>query len=832
MIQRRFTDSGISGEIRRTFLLRQQQDYLLRTFAVRMTRSSRHPSFYSLFAKLISIIPFFHKFESKTVGMKKRNSKRRQQTPANSSTKPSIEFSVVAMPEGDHDKFKAAVLEAAKRSVTEFPQTLELVKEQFRLSDPLGIMASFATYGLMRGVIGNSVDHNLTPNNIQQYHAELLQAVLLTIPFEEWGTKPLVPNTMQTVFDTVPKLSDTFLHQRILAAQKITDEQENTISFLLERIRFNTQAVRNWGYLTDVKKLSSELYGPLDARFKAQCGFGISDLVQVTEALVAEFERRANEHFNTLQKVGRGENTRQMVNLYYRYVPDLVGTPEEFIAAMPADITQRGLLSRLKAHLNLRLSRCSLFKADEIAAQAGQAPELVETVLRKISLTPGQLVDVRPEHLFLSNPVWTAPGIDLGERFLFAMPQVAFSHIHPLVTRLGAVVGLEGELDRARSRFLEAKVCEALTIALPGATISTNLKWKLGQQQFETDCLAIIDRIVIIAEVKSNRLTPEGLRGAPSRVKRHIQELVLDPSIQSRRLEKLITDAKGGDEAAGNIVRDLGIDFLEVDRVIRVSVTLDDLSALHSAEAEFKKIGWIPDDHWLAPTISIADLMCIIDILDSPVHFLHYLNERAFIQKDISITGDEMDFLGLYLETGFNLSALEARSQDFLATGLSSQVDQYYDSRDAGVKQAKPKIKSRPLFRDIIARLSQKRPEGWTIAGLHLLNSGDYFEQQKMERSLAKLRRMVQKGHRNPEHVNSLQIQPLKSRKAQLVFYLYPEVLRANHKAAMERLAVEALQHSQSQECCVFGKCIDNWREPYEAVCVLRRNGDSTVPAD
>ena len=65
-MQRRLTDPSLSGEIRRTFLLRQQPDCLLRMFATRMTLSTRYLSFCSLFVKLISIISFFHKFESKT----------------------------------------------------------------------------------------------------------------------------------------------------------------------------------------------------------------------------------------------------------------------------------------------------------------------------------------------------------------------------------------------------------------------------------------------------------------------------------------------------------------------------------------------------------------------------------------------------------------------------------------------------------------------------------------------------------------------------------------------------------------------------------------------
>ena len=527
----------------------------------------------------------------KIADMPKRNRKRRRQASSIRSTKPSIEFSAVNMPEDNRDKFKAAMLQVATHSVTEFPETIEVVKDQFRSSDPIEIMTSFATYGLMRAVIGDTIGHTFIANEIQQHHAELLQAILLMVPFEEWGTKPVLPDVMQTIFDTVPQLSNTFLHQRVLAADKVQDQHEKAGLFLLERIRFHTQAVRNWGYFSDVKQLSTELYEPLDSRFRTQCGFGISELVKVTASLVTECERRASEHFVVLQEVLAGRNAEQIVRLYYRHVTDLAGTPEQFIAMMPADTTREGVLSRLMTHLGYRLAVSSLFRPDEISALTGQTPELVETVLRAISLAPGELVDAKPEYLFLSNPVWTAPGIDLGDRFFVPIPQLVFSHIHPLVARIGSGACLERELEDVRSHFLEGKVCQALEHALPGATISSNAKWLLEDRQFESDCIAIIDRTVVVAEAKSNHLTPAGLRGAPDRLKRHVQELILDPSIQSARLEKLIADAKSGDVNAVEATRGLGLDVSKVDRVIRLSVTLDDLSALHSAETEFKKAG-------------------------------------------------------------------------------------------------------------------------------------------------------------------------------------------------------------------------------------------------
>ena len=176
---------------------------------------------------------------------------------------------------------------------------------------------------------------------------------------------------------------------------------------------------------------------------------------------------------------------------------------------------------------------------------------------------------------------------------------------------------------------------------------------------------------MVIAEAKSHRLTPEGMRGAPDRMKRHIQDLVLDPSIQSSRLEQLIVAAQTGDETARVMVQGFGIDPSKIDRVIRLSVTLEDLSVLCTAEGKFKQIGWVPDDHDLAPTISITDFICLVDILDNPIPLLHYLSERMFLQKSFGLFGDEMDFLGLYLETSFNPAPSKSIHDNSWATGLS-----------------------------------------------------------------------------------------------------------------------------------------------------------------
>lgn len=644
---------------------------------------------------------------------------------------------------------------------------------------------------------------------------------MLSIPREEWGQEAPTPEVIQVIIDSLPKLSDTFFHQRLLEAQETTDEQEAVVRSLQNRVRLHTQLVRNWGYRAQVIAIARELYQPLDERFSAFHGFCISDLIDVMQSLVTELRHRGGQHFEILRKVAEGKNAKEVFARYCESVPELQESFDDIFAAVPSGIDREGAIALVMALLNNGLEEQASFDSKEVAALSGHSSEVAERILRAISLPPAKLVDTDPQHLFIGNPVWNAPGIDLGGSFFLAMPHIFFSHVHPIVSRLCGQARLKSELENQRARFVEQKLGEALKAALPGATILSNVKWQADDKEFETDRLAIVDRMVLIAEAKSNHLTPEGLRGAPDRVRRHVKDLVLTPSVQSHRLESLIRDAQSGEEAAGKTVREMGIDPSNVDRVIRFSVSLDDLSPVWSEEDNLKKVGWVPADHVLAPTLTIADLMCVVDMLDNPIQFLHYINERGFIQKSIALYGDEMDSLGLYLRTGFNLAQIE-EEYDFLVTvGLSMSIDQYYESGDLGISVPKPRAKLSNLFCAIIRRLSRQRPRGWITVGLHLLNSTDYSEQLKAEKLLQKLRRSVRKNYRNPRHQCSLEIVPRKDRKAVLIFYLFPNKLRPQRRSKMQQLAQQAIGEHQCEEVCLIAKNIDKWTEPFDTICVV-----------
>jgi hypothetical protein len=139
-------------------------------------------------------------------------SKRRPQRDADARVKREFTFRSFALSAEDCPKFKAAAHEAALEAVANFPKTLELVKDQLRRHDPIGIMACFTRYGLM--TIGRSKEgaERKLLKDVEQHHAELLQAIVLTLPRDQGGQVPAVPDAKQIIFDSLPKLSATFFH--------------------------------------------------------------------------------------------------------------------------------------------------------------------------------------------------------------------------------------------------------------------------------------------------------------------------------------------------------------------------------------------------------------------------------------------------------------------------------------------------------------------------------------------------------------------------------------------------------------------------------------------
>ena len=742
--------------------------------------------------------------------------------PVKSNDPHKIVFSQINIGGKDHAEFKSAIMEAARKGIDEFPKLLGRIADLLQSTYPANLLSTFAFYGCQGSIDDQGHQESMT-KGILQHHVELLQALALMVPIEKWGGAPGMGQQMQALFDTVPEISDTFLKMRIVKQADETDPQKKAVLSLQEKIRLHTQAVRNWGYYLDVIKICHELYAPLDGKFNQAMGFSATDFIDVAEALVSEFERRSRLHFEAMRKFLRGKTIPQLVKLYFEHMPDMEGSPDEVIKIIPPGTSLQGVKGFMMSHADLRHVDLMTFTPNEMATLTRKPEGIVKKVLDAIVLEPGVLVDANAEHLFLSNPIWTRPAIKLLDGYLIPLPQAIFSHINNIMRGLAESAKLDNALSDRRAAYLEYKTEKILKAALPTARIEKNKKWSVDGVQYETDILCVLDRTLIIVEAKSHRVSPQALRGAPDRLKKHLADLVVDPSVQSERLQSLVLNARAGNTMSKAIITPLEIDADQIDNIIRLSVTLDDFSIMSSSENEFKEVGWIPEGHELAPTILIADLICIAEILDNELQFLHYFAERFHFQKAFELLGDELDFLGLYLANGFNLGQAQEQLKCVTLSGLSSVIDRYYQGREVGLELPRPKSNLNRTLRDIVDRLTLRKPPGWTTIGIHLLNSVHGEEQKKVTAGLERLRKSVLHKRTRPGDDCIMQIIPPLDRKATIAFFVYSPDGGLDVRKSMEQIAADMLERDEAKVCVVFGKSTAAWAEPYQSALIVQK---------
>ncbi len=190
---------------------------------------------------------------------------------------------------------------------------------------------------------------------------------------------------------------------------------------------------------------------------------------------------------------------------------------------------------------------------------------------------------------------------------------------------------------------------------------------------------------------------------------------------------------------------------------------------------------------------------------------LDYFKEHGRIQKAIQLLADEMDYLGLYLETSFNIWQAESEGWTLALTGMSRSIDNYYNSRAAGITVPKPKPKLSPYFSRLIARLEERRPPGWITVGHLIMRACSFDEQRKVERMLERLKKNVLLNWRYPEHECSLSVTPPEIRDTVIVFHAFPPQLSSKRREIARELAEQVLEDSGRKRCIVISRSTDEW---------------------
>ena len=721
-----------------------------------------------------------------------------------------------------HEQRRLAIGEIARNSEKKYQEALSELRAILRRHHPLLVLSHMSCYGLSVAVDETAGVTKLDSDcEILPFHVEILQALSLQIDPRELSGEPVGGDVLMQAWNKVKTLCDAHNFRWLDPAGVDLPDDEKTVARVQKLISGATQAVRNWGYPSQVKRIPRELYRPFDAQLLEAQGFSASDVFDVFEAMVTEVESRQTAHFNALVGVfgASGTDKRLLVENYHALIGLGKEQAERFVEHVNVEETPLdGVRAMVIADYDLRLPLVYTFLAAELAESLRLDEDRVSAILDEYALEWGALSGYETEHLHLSNPVWEKPLVKLGDgEYFCALPVGFFSFVIPCMEAV--LSPFAAAVSDRRAEYLESKVAEIVERRFPASNTKRNFKWVEDGTIYETDLIAFIDSFALVIECKSGKVTPPALRGAPGRLRKHIQELLIDPNLQSLRLKKRIEFLSSNPTAANPTRHEIGYDLIKVRKVVRVSVCLEDFGTIQSSLKQLEDTGWLPTDFVPCPTMNLADFETVFDLLEHPVQILHYLMKREAIETSVGYLAGEIDLLGLYLTTLLDIGDVEPDVELWL-TGLSAPLDIYYNSLDAGVPLARPRPAISPLFASIFSQLEQRNPARWTEIGV-ALNMFSPDDQNRITKMLAKLEKRVHRNWRTPGHENMLIRIPSKASSYALAYVMFKDGNAGERRHFMEHAAATALESDHVQTVIVIGKNVDGENTAYGAIALF-----------
>lgn len=709
------------------------------------------------------------------------------------------------------------IADKASRSQEEHKSLLKKLMSMLHSYDPLTLISLLTFYGLTVPISERGIEKTDSEFIVHQAHIELFQALALKVDSKSINQNPFGPEVVQQLMELLPSLMTAQRFRNFGRIDSEQSEEEKAVSLLQEQIRGNTQMVRNWGYFSQVVSVASELYAPLDELISEKHGFTISNVVELFTCLAQELEGRAQTRIVAFQKLYQVKDKKKIVYRYY----EQFGYPEKdaelFISSINLrSVTRKNLVSMLFAHSDLNIVEYYLFSIEDLANTLNMDTSTLSKIVDTYSKELGSLQGLEVDQIFLSNPIWQNPLVKLDEKvFYAAIPQLFFSFLFPSLDKL---IDPEDKavLSSTRSEYLESKIADVIKTRFPAAKTISGVEWSVEGKVFETDLITFIDSHAIIVEAKSGRVTGSALRGAPDRAKRHIEEIFIAPNVQSKRLKDRLVHLIENPSESDSSLRSLPVDLSSIHKIIRVSVSLEDFAMIQSNLVQLKDTGWLPEDFEPCPTMNLADFETLFDLLEHPVQLIHYLEVRQELEARLGYMADELDLLGLYMDTLFNLGDIES-DISFVLTGYSSAIDNYYNSKDAGVDLSKPKPKVGEMFSRIFEQLEERQSDRWTEIGV-ILNRFSPDDQRIIQSKVNKLKRNVEKRWNIEGHKNMLVYVPPKASQYSLVYFLYNNKNSHRTKDFQEAAAANGLEPDHVANCLVIGRNIDDESMAYHFI--------------
>lgn len=352
------------------------------------------------------------------------------------------------------------IRELAQNSEKKYQEALIKTKEILIRYDPISMLAILASYGLTAGVGDNGIQEKDSDRKLHQFQLEICQALALQIRPEEFQNQPVIPDIVQEMWAALSDLMSAS-HFRGIQHSEDSLAQDGAIKQLQRMMRGNTQLVRNWGYFSQVKSISHELYGHFDGIIENSNGFSCSNVIALFQLLIEEIEQANTNRLQSLSHLYKLKDKAELVFKYHELIGESPEAAEQFIQHNKIhSVPFKALFFMMLSHYDLQLYELYTFSPKYLAEKLGADVSAIQNILDAFSYELGALESYETEYLHLSNPIWLRPIIQIeDEKYFCALPQMFFSFVLPSLDRLVENIDPTA-LSKRRACYLEEKIVE------------------------------------------------------------------------------------------------------------------------------------------------------------------------------------------------------------------------------------------------------------------------------------------------------------------------------------------------------------------------------------
>ncbi len=571
------------------------------------------------------------------------------------------------------------------RSLPSPADTFEKLKRSMDGHNPLSILAHLTNRFLF--IRSDEFQEESAEVHLHHGYIEFLTGLLVSRPFLSSDLRELTVAQCDEIWE---RLKDYYLAVgRDLAADRLRkDDPLHSLEFDAKNYSLT---VRGEAYPHQLEQMATSLYEEHDEWFQKALGFTIREALTAFHAIGNLLAWRRQQVRESTQDA---ELQSKLLN---QYAEEIIG-----------------------------------FNVEDLES-ASQLPRATcESVLRRLSQDFGYHNSEYPDTFLEAkkapwdfNTLYEKPLVHHGGRyFMFVPPLWRTALFKTFWFDLNDDKTYRKVFEAARGRWLENQVADRMRRVFGSDAVILNPKKANKGREELSDILVLHDRNILIIQCKSKGLRQDSKVGEDyGALLGDVRKAVVnafDQGIAARdylmATEEPLVLVEGGEL---RIVREF------TTAIYLLTVTPLPLQFFTTRLANNPEVRDLFSGNEFPWAFSLPDLDTITEVLRSPIRFLHYAKQHVGIEEgDMSLHGDEMDLLGLYLSGHLVAGKPQFDGYDALSIpGVSGRVDEFVWKRyDQGLAVEPPQPPTSPEFQALLDDILSSRCSGATDCAIPLLN--------------------------------------------------------------------------------------------------------------